>query len=59
MPDPGEPHMPREEDYESTADYIDAVEAFTQARLTPTERQIRFEAIKMQIEIQKFLEEQK
>lgn len=56
MPDPGEPHAPDPDDYESVADYLDAIDLFTRQRLTPEEMKIRRESIMGMIKLERLLE---
>lgn len=52
------PDEPREEDYESFSDYMDAVEQYVRLMLPPEEKAIRREVIMGHIKIREFLDDQ-
>lgn len=56
-PDPGEPHEPQDVNPAAWADYLEAVDEYVRALLTPQETAIRREAIMGQIKIEQFLQE--
>lgn len=57
-PDPGEPHEPREEDFDTWDAYLEAVDAYVHLMNPPEEMKIKMDAIMMRIAVESYLEEQ-
>lgn len=57
-PDPGEPHEPLEEDFDTWDAYLEAVDAYVELMNPPQEKRIKREAIELSVAVEKFLKEQ-